>query len=233
LRSVAALSVALLLSGVAVIVAAGQSSKTASNGYVTRVLPLGPPSVALPLVTANLVHAVDVLAWYARVPMGFEGLDEDAMVTAAPSGELHFGGDRVGEALDKIVARQPRYSWSEEHGVIHLRPTAARTDERALLSQPIAAFELHDVTLSEALLEVRFHLRPELRGAGILGSGPQPRQLGLQRFSVAVANTTLLGLLDAIILAHGAASWHVTYTNDPRSPYSVGFATFDGWSQTW
>ncbi len=223
----------LLLTASAVTAVSGQSSMAVSSRYATRVLPAHPVSVALPLVTSDLVRAMNLLAWSARVPMGFEGLDDEPVVETAQVGELHLGGDTVANALDRIVATQPRYVWSEENRVIHLRPKTARTDEKGVLNQSIIAFELHDVTIGEALREVHFHLRPELRGGGIVGSGPAPKQLGLRRFSVEVSNTTVLGLLDAIVIAHGAASWHVTYTTDPRWPYRIGFATFDGWSRTW
>jgi hypothetical protein len=55
----------------------------------------------------------------------------------------------------------------------------------------------------------------------------------LRRFNVTISNTTVLGVLDAIVIAHGAASWHVTYMDDPRWPYRIGFGTFDGWGKTW
>lgn len=223
----------LLLTAVAVTAVSGQSSMAVSSEYGTRVLPAEPVSVALPLVTGDLVRAMNLLAWSARVPVGFEGLDDEPIVEAAQAGELHLGGYTVAGALDRIVATQPRYGWSEENRVIHLRPKTARADEKGVLNQSVAAFELHDVTIGEALREVHFYLRPELRGRAIVGSGPAPRQLGMQRFSVDVSNTTVLGLLDAIVIAHGAASWHVTYTTDPHWPYRIGFATFDGWSRTW
>jgi hypothetical protein len=230
MRSEVAVLSGLLLSVLGV-TASGQSS--ASPGATTRVLPPRPPSVWLPLSTWHLVPAMDQLAWYARAPIGFEGLDDDPYVPAPRSGELQLGGHTVAEALDKIVAGQPRYGWSEENGVIHLRPKAARADANNLLNRSVATFELHDVTLTDALHEVHFYLRPELRGGGILGSGPGPRELGLRRFNVTMSNTTVLGVLDAIVIAHGAASWHVTYVDDPRWPYQIGFGTFDGWGKTW
>jgi hypothetical protein len=230
-RAVALLA-GLLLSSFAVTATSGQSSTWASIEYPTRVLPGQSPSVGLPLSTAQLVPAIELLAWYARVPIGFEGLDDDPFGLAPSSGELQFGGDTLAEALEKIVVRQPHYRWSQENCVIHLRPRTARVDPNNLLNRPVEALELHGVTLSEALHEVHLYLRPELRGRGIVGSGPGPRELGLRRFSVTVSRTTVLGLLDAIVVAHSAASWHVTYTNDPQWPYQIGFGTFDGWGQT-
>jgi len=231
-RGVAFLSV-LVLSSFAVTYTSGQSSTRVSSNYASRVLPARPPSVVLPLSTEQLVPAIELLAWYARVPIGFEGLNDDPFVLASPSAELQLGGDTLAEALDKIVTKEPRYRWTQNNGVIHLRPKTARADPNSLLNRPVARFELHGVTLSEALHEVHLYLRPELRGRGVVGSGPGPREFGLRPFSVAVSSTTVLGLLDAIVIAHGAASWHVTYTNDPQWPYHIGFGTFDGWGQTW
>ena len=124
-----------------------QSSTRASIDYATRVLPGQSPSVGLPVSTGQLVPAIDLLAWYARVPIGFEGLDDDPFASA-------------------------------------------RVDPNNLLNRPVEALELRDVTLSEALHEVHFYLRPELRGRGIVGGGPGPRELGLRRFSVTVSRTT-------------------------------------------
>jgi hypothetical protein len=176
---------------------------------------------------------MDMLAWSARTAIGFEALEDDQLEPTESSGELQLAGNTLGEALDRIVAEAPRYSWSEENSVVHLRPETARADPDDLLNRPVTVFRLDGVTLSEALREVGFYLRPELRGGGTVGSGPGPRELGLQRFSVTVSNTNLCGLLDAIVIAHGAASWQVTYTDDPRWPYRIGFATFDGWRETW
>ena len=121
---------------------------------------------------------------------------------------------------------------SEENGVVHLRPKAARAGLNGLLNRPVTTFELRDVTLIDALHEVHFYLRPELRGGGIAGSGPPPRELVCDGLAW-LSQTRRLGLLDAIVIAHGAASWHVTYTDDARWPYRIGFGTFDGWGQTW
>ena len=43
------------------------------------------------------------------------------------------------------------------------------------------------------------------------------------------------GILDAIVKAHGASSWSVTYAPDSVAarPYRISFHTFDGWGTTW
>lgn len=233
MRTGAALLSCLVLSAFAVSGTDSQSSAPSPLQYSMRVLPAQPMSVGVPIATWQLVRAMELLAWHARVPIGFEGLQNDPFEPAESSGELHLGGYSVAEALDKIVAAEPRYRWTEDNGVIHLRPKGARADTDDVLNHAVAAFELHGVTLTQALREVRFYLHPESRGGGIVGAGPAPRQLGLHRFNVTVSDTTVCGLLDAIVIAHGASSWHVTYTNDFRWPYHIGFGTFDGWGTTW
>ena len=96
-------------------------------------------------------------------------------------------------------------------------------------------FLLADTTLQLALREVHFSLRPDSRQGGIAGSGSGPTALGLRRFTVRVEQTTVQGILDAIVKAHGASSWSVTYAPDSVAarPYRISFHSFDGWGTTW
>jgi hypothetical protein len=57
----------------------------------------------------------------------------------------------------------------------------------------------------------------------------------VSRFTVNVRQATVQGILDAIVKAHGASSWHVMYEADSgiQREYRIGFDTFDGWGITW
>lgn len=94
---------------------------------------------------------------------------------------------------------------------------------------------LAHATLTEALHAIHFALRPESQQGGIVGSGVGPSALGRRKFGVSLGRTTILGALDAIVKAHGASNWSVTWEKDPGVPtaYRISFHTFDGWSQTW
>jgi hypothetical protein len=58
--------------------------------------------------------------------------------------------------------------------------------------------------------------------------------MGLRRFSVSEANTTIIGVLDAIVKAHGSSSWQATYGDGNQSvpTLRLSFNTFDGWGTT-
>ncbi len=165
--------------------------------------------------------------------MGGENADRLRGAERQPTGpvtsELDTAGHTVVNILEDVVAREPRYGNATDDGVIHVRPKAAVSDASDVLNQVIARFELDGVTLDQALREVRFALHPELRGGGIMGSSIGPSTLGVRRFSVRVQSTTVCGVLDAIVKAHGAASWSVTYRTEDGRPYAqFTFHAFDG-----
>jgi hypothetical protein len=116
MERVAAFLPVLVVSSFGVTYTSRQSSARVSSDSASRVLPARPPSVGLTLSTGQLVPAIELLAWYVRVPIGFEGLDGDPFVSASPSDELQLGGYAVAEALDKIVAEEPRYRWTKTMG---------------------------------------------------------------------------------------------------------------------
>jgi hypothetical protein len=196
-------------------------------------LPLGRgPYVGLPLTTASLQRAIAEMAWASGRPIGFEAVPAEPWQPTPAATTLNVMGKTVEEMLDALVARDVRYSWSEENAVLHLRPRASRRDSNSPLNRKIDAFAVRDVTLADASHEIHFLLQPELRGLVIVGSGIAAHQLGLRRFDVNIANTTVLGVLDAIVMAHGASSWHVTYSQTGDWLH-IGFDTFDGWGTTW
>ncbi len=199
-----------------------------------RRVPFRSPEVGLPLTPYSLGSAMAEVAWAANVPIGYEALSDESWQPAPSEASLRTAGLTLGEILDDIVTREPRYQWAVDDAVVHLRPRTAIEDPGNILNRPLDEFVLNDATLPEALREIRIALRPELRHGGTLGSGPGPSALGRRRFSVSLGRTTLLQALDAIVKAHGASSWRVTYETDRGVPYPdrISFETFDGWGQT-
>jgi hypothetical protein len=202
---------------------------------IARRLPFGAPVVGVPLTPSSLQRGLAEVAWAARIPIGYEAPEDELWEPAPPSRTMNVAGQTVEQVLNAIVALQPRYGWSEDDGVIHLRPKTAVADPNNVLNRRVEMFVLNETTLQLALREVHFSLRPELRQEGITGSEGGPTALGLRRFTVSVGQTTVRGVLDAIVKAHGASSWSVTYTPDSGAapPYRISFHTFDGWGTTW
>lgn len=219
--------------GVTAIVAALASQEP--TALIARRLPFGAPVVGVPLTASSLQRALAEVAWASRIPIGYEAPEDEPWQPAPPRRTINVEGQTVEQVLNAIVALQPRYGWSEDDGVIHVRPKTAVADLNNVVNRPIEMFVLADTTLQLALREVHFSLRPESRQGGITGSGPGPSALGLRRFTVGVEQTTVQGILDAIVKAHGASSWSVTYAPDSGAarPYRISFHTFDGWGTTW
>jgi hypothetical protein len=220
--------------GLTAIVAAALAAQE-PTALIARRLPFGAPVVGVPLTPSSLQRALAEVAWAARIPIGYEAPEDELWQPAPSSRTIDVEGRTVEQVLNAIVALQPRYGWSEDDGVIHLRPKTAVVDPYNVLNSPIEMFVLDDTTLQLALREVHFSLRPESRQGGIAGSGPGPTALGLRRFTVRVGQTTVQGILDAIVKAHGASSWSVTYAPDSGAarPYRISFHTFDGRGTTW
>jgi hypothetical protein len=206
-----------------------------SAALIARRLPFGAPVVGVPLTPSSLQRALAEVAWAARIPIGYEAPEDEPWQPAPSSRTINVEGQTVKQVLNAIVALQPHYGWSEDNGVIHLRPKTAVTDPNNVLNRPVEMFVLDETTLQLALREVHYSLRPELRQGGIAGSGAGPTALGLRRFTVSVGQTTVQGILDAIVKAHGASSWSVTYAPDSGAArlYRISFHTFDGWGTTW
>ena len=169
-------------------------------------------------------------------------------------------GRPLSEALDTLVkaaqstaALWPefivdhRFAWRERLAVVHVTWLDGGT---TFLDAAVPVFELVDVTLEDALLEVHRLRDPafpnprETHGTGarvqsfigIVPTGtreipdPATHPERTRRFSVSVRDTTLRGVLDAIVLAHGRSWWQVQYssTTGEYSGAAIGFGPFDG-----
>ena len=197
-----------------------------------RKVPLRAPIVGLPLTPYNLQRAFADLAWATRTPIGFEALRDQPWSPAPVASSFDTAGRNVDDVLDEIVAREPRYGWSSEGGVIHVRPRESVFDPGDLLNLDITGFEVDSMTLAQALREVRYALEPGLRSGG-WGSSGGSSPLLRRAFNVRRGPTNVQSVLDAIVSAHGAASWSVTYTGDGSDQRGhITFHTFDGFGVT-
>lgn len=218
---------------VAIVATSALSSAQAVGDAGAWRVPFRAPVIGLPLTAYSLQRGLAELAWSTRTPIGFEALSDEPWDVGPSASELDTAGRSVGDILNDILTREPRYGIANDEGVIHLRPRAAVADASNVLNQPIARFEMTNVSLTHTLTEVRFAVQPELQRGGSMGGSMVPSALGARRFSVRIQATSLRGVLDAIVKAHGAASWSVTYRLDNGQLLAqVSFHTFDGWSIT-
>ena len=173
----------LVVASVTVAMSSVVRTQDAIDAGVWRV-PFRSPVLALPLTPYSLQRACAELAWAIRLPIGYESPDDQPWQPAPALSEIPTEGRTLADLLNEIVRREPRYSWTNQDGFIHVRPITAVSDPTDVLSRPIARFEFADKTLTEALREVRYALQPELRGGGTGGSGMSPTPLGQRTFSV-------------------------------------------------
>jgi hypothetical protein len=203
--------------------------------------------IRLPSNTQALAKSLASIARASGVLIGFETvLDTDEGFT-----RTQFGwsprGQRVGDALDSLVALHPAYEWRTVKGVIHVRPRAAVADPNHFLNQtagrielkqalPLhATFEAHRVFVPDCV--VRHPIYTDRRDEFLENEDKAMRK----PVTLSFKGGTVLELVDAVIKAHGSLYWNVTYRVPPerlhdavpRYEYAIfGFSAFPqtgGW----
>jgi hypothetical protein len=143
---------------------------------------------------------------------------------------LNLRGLTVGQAIEKLVALDPRYRVVQRDGVVVLRPVAAWADAANMLNFTAGSFVLGDTTLGGALDAVASAITGNPRRDALENMGTRTEQ-GARKFSVTTGAASAGETLDAIVRAHGAASWEMREGEPDRegkSFRSLFFRTFDG-----
>jgi hypothetical protein len=143
---------------------------------------------------------------------------------------IALAGKTVREALDTIVAIDPRYRWLDVNGVPVVRPWASWTDPRHPLNQVVAPIVWPEIDLATALSKVSALV------SGTDTSGPVPGSGRGPVFAVRTAGPiAVMELLNAIGVAHGGpVAWHMRHyctSADPRAIY-LHLQAYDG-DQLW
>lgn len=224
---------------------------TTAGGFSTSI-PLG--------TLTSFERAVQRIAGAARVPIGLELVSDrtgesyppaDTGGAAPPNQVLNIAGLTVGEALTRLVAYDPRYEWFEAGAVINVRPKAAVSDPDNFLNGPISWPAGADTTLDEILNTfVRYFSnnpkipnvtigrpsnaargsRPEAISAAIEAQMAREDAFWKKPIALTATGPRFTDLLNAAILAHGEATWVISYTRPPAlsSNSALGFSSFDG-----
>jgi hypothetical protein len=139
-----------------------------------------------------------------------------------------------------MCARDERYSYFDDNGVIEVRPRNMQAD---FLDERIDRFILVDQTLLSALRAVHAAIDPAYRAPkrGIAGlekvAADQPlrvqqiRQELEKRFTVSLANVSIREILNTIAATHGGAWWSVQYRQrlGAYGDSTIAFNGFDHW----
>jgi hypothetical protein len=159
--------------------------------------------------------AVDQIARNASVRVGFE----NAADCGLSSRSLNAGDDAevltglsARQALDRLVASVPDFSWREMDGVVVVRPKAAWSDLKNTLNLPTTRFARKDVQLHEILHAMLDAVTPPLSRPH-LDFPVSPRSSG-PPVSIAFRGGTLLDALNAIVRARRDAQWQLGYTSN-------------------
>lgn len=168
--------------------------------------------VAQPISPCDLPGIVWRVARSVGIPAGIEalpgpcrrepprqGADVDAILT----------GLTVGDVLNQLISADPRYWWFEQDGVIVVRPVQAWADREHFLHRTVASFSVLDEHIGGALDTVSTALGPYRTSRGSPHALRTPE--ANRPISVQLGATSILNALTAVVRAHGAALWRLTY----------------------
>jgi hypothetical protein len=179
-----------------------------------------------PLGPCEIPGAVIQIAKAVQVPVGVEPVPEICRSSGKPAtpavdpphrDRIFLTGKTVAQALNELIAADPRYYWGESDGVIVMRPVTAWADKRHFLHRTLPSVRIVDQNLGGAL-DV---WRRAMWGADApppsdhMSAGQRTEEAS-RLFTVAPDGPhTAIEALDRIIRAHGALYWEVTYCQPP------------------
>jgi hypothetical protein len=195
--------------------------------------------VRLPSTARDLGSSLASVAKSTGVLIGFETVMDNEQWLVSPSWvDRPLAGLTVGQALDQIVATDPRYEWREYRGVIHVRPQAAFKDPNHFLNRRVAQFKLEKAIPLHATFEVHRIYRPDCEIRHPIYSDDRDDFLSKEHPSMrtpvtlTLTNVTVLEIMDAVINTHGQLYWNVTYHVPPdvqkpeSAPYEYAVFSF-------
>jgi len=164
------------------------------------------------------------IAESAGVPLVFEASPLDYRDPAIVPQRMDLDGLTVREALDALVAQDPRYHWEEHDGIVIIRPIGLLADPIDALNQRIAGLQGDRVRLEDVLASVT----SAARGTSV--PPVRPAAVNSREFALDIPGGTVLDLLAAAARAHGAVMWSApgSVRGPDQGRFSIGFKTFAG-----
>lgn len=111
-------------------------------------------------------------------------------------------------ALESFISANRGYELIAGRPVTAIRPTGAAADPTDWLNSAVSSYEVHDVTVVEALTQLRRQFDPAYDASRVRGAV----DIAAQRFSVTLSRVTVRDVLDVIALAQGPAVWIVSFS---------------------
>jgi hypothetical protein len=209
-------------------------SRDATPGRQTTAVPSQRVSAEQQLALTRMF----ALEMQLRVAMGIELRPFGTVAASADSLPPHVVRLPVGtsppmgptpsprQALDEFLVRNEGYESVARGGILSVRPVGADVDPANWLNAQVPAFDMDDVTVLDALVGLGRRFDPAYQPSRVVSSGSQsvaPVPAAAQqrfmligealqrRMSVHLSNSTVRGVLDAIVAAHGEAGWVVSF----------------------
>ena len=162
------------------------------------------------------------IAESAGVPLVFEASPLDYRDPTIVAQRFDLDGLTVREALDALVAQDPRYQWQQRDGVIVIRPSGVLADAGDALNQRVVGVRGERVSLEEVLARAT---------AAVVGRGVSPTvspATAGREFPLDAPSGTVLDLLAAAARAHGRVMWLTpdAARGTDQDGFSLGFRTF-------
>jgi len=178
-----------------------------------------------------------------RVPVGLERVRDASTSWPQPGGmeqATTLTGLALSDAFAEILAAGGLapgaasgvrgVSWVNGVAEVSVLPPG-----RTFLDTEVPAFHLSNATIQDALEAVHRLLDGTRKPEGFGNAfGPAARQFSDRRFSLTLGRTTVRALLDAIVVAHGDASWVVRYrqASGDYAGCEIGARSFEGVAMT-
>jgi len=202
------------------------SAADAQDSVLDRRINADAPGAAVVWLPDGITNGM--FAWrisaLAGVPMIFEASALDYRDPTIAAKRLDLVGLTVREALDFLVAHDPRYRWEEREGMVIIRPAGSLTDPADALNQRIAGVRGARLRLEDLLARVT-------EAVPFSGAAAVPRAaIDSQAFALDTPGGTVLDLLAAAARAHGGVMWSASdgARGPDQSGFSIGFRTFAG-----
>jgi hypothetical protein len=152
------------------------------------------------------------------IPAGIEFVPGCALADPKrPPGadEISLQGLTAEEALDRLIASDPRYRWAEVDGMILVRPLDAWTDVHHFMNATISDFGFLNQNVEAALVMLLEALRGEPIAPPTLEIAGRTDE-GNRRFSLPPRTTSILEAANDVVRAHGALHWTLSYCKPER-----------------
>lgn len=163
-----------------------------------------------------------------QVPVGIEL--GDSKFTARREIEMDLAETTLKDFLDAVIAKDPRYTWKLERGVIHVSPVTARdTFVESLLDTKISNFTMSDKTSRRGVFDDILNL-PEI-GSKLVIADVTPLTVTISWLGVvrrlkreaffSESNLTMRELLDKIVLKTEIKRWVILRWGDNNEYISL------------